>query len=147
MEPLSATRFAMIAVGSSAQLLELPRLRLMISQPASCALIKAWITKSLDVAPSQPKILQAPKVTSGATPVKFYHAWVNVCIHCIDWAILTNSLSLAAIIPATCVPWPVDLSVKGQFICSSTQGSPYRFPLHRYLKESLAVFSIADLAS
>lgn len=40
--------------------------------PASYALISALITRSFDVEPSQPNTLHAPKVTSGATPVKFY---------------------------------------------------------------------------
>lgn len=34
--------------------------------------MRALITRSLDVAPLQPKTLHAPRVTSGATPEKFY---------------------------------------------------------------------------
>lgn len=43
MDPFSETLFAMIAVGSSAQLLELPKLKLITSQP-----FKGLINKTVE---------------------------------------------------------------------------------------------------
>lgn len=70
--PASTMRWVATDQGSSLQPESPPIDAVMMSLPASYARLKAAIRTSSALLPSQPKTLNAPRVTPGAAPVKLY---------------------------------------------------------------------------